>query len=59
MLRGTILPGPGDYIELVKGDLINIGEAFDEQEIILQTKKQLKNHIWIPFSRRIQMGEFE
>ena len=36
---------PGDFIELLKGDLVNIGEAFDEEINGSQTKGQLKNHI--------------
>ena len=36
---------PGDFVDLVKGDLLNIGEIFDEEKIKLQTKNQFKTHI--------------
>ena len=48
-------PSPGDFIELVKGDLANIGEAFDEDSIGSQTKSQFKNHI----KKKIQSRVFE
>ena len=46
---------PGDFLELVKGDLANIGEAFDEESIMLQTKPQYKNHI----KKKIRAKVFE
>ena len=45
----------GDFIELVKEDLTNIGEAFDEKHITKQTKNQFKNHI----RNQIKLRAFE
>ena len=45
----------GDFVELVKGDLEYIGEAFDEESMMLQTKIQFKNHI----KKKIKAKAFE
>ena len=36
---------PGDFVDLVKADLSNIGEIFDEDNIKLQGKHIFKTHI--------------
>ena len=38
-------PTKGDFIELVKQDLNDIGEDFDEEKIRCQTKTIFKAHI--------------
>ena len=38
-------PTPGDFVELVKEDLNNIGEAFDEETICMRSKDQFKKII--------------
>ena len=46
---------PGDFLELVKGDLANIGETFDEKSIGSQTKTQYKNYI----RKKMKLKAFE
>ena len=48
-------PTPGDFIELVKGDLANVEVAYDEENIWSQTKIQFKNHI----KKKVQSNIFE